>query len=300
MAIMTIAMLWVPGIDALAKILAATQSPGEIAWSRFLFQASLLLPLVVWRARRRPTGPVASLHLQALRGVLIALTTLLFFAALRYLPLAEAISIFFVEPLILTLLSAVFLGETIGWRRIVGVLVGFAGALVIIRPSYEVFGLAAILPVGAAFCFGVYLVLTRKLATSTDPITLQFVAGLSGLAAMSLALFAGSALEVEVLAARWPDPREWLLMAGLGVVATTGHLLVVQAFRLAPASLLAPFQYLEIISATLLGLLLFGHFPDMWSWVGISTIVASGLYVVHRERVRNREAGASMPGVDKA
>ena len=298
MVIMALAMLWIPGIDALAKLLTATHSPGQIALTRFLFQALLLFPIIPWRLRKGHARSMGPLHLQAMRGVLIAVTTLLFFAALRFMPLAEAISIFFVEPLILTLLSAIFLGESIGWRRVLGVLVGFAGALVIIRPSYEVFGLASLLPVCAACCFAAYLVLTRKLAASTDPIVMQFVAGLSGIVAMGIALVAGALFDIKVLAARMPDSGEWLLMAGLGIVATTGHLLVVQAFRLAPASLLAPFQYLEIISATLLGLLIFGHFPDGWTWVGIVTIVTSGLYVFHRERVRNREAAAFDAKVD--
>ena len=284
MAFMVVAMLLVPGIDAFAKLLTATQSAGEIAWSRFLLQSILLAPWVLWRGSFRIEQPI----LQAARGVLIAGTTLFFFAALKFLPLAEAISIFFVEPLILTLLSAWLLGETVGWRRVTAVIIGLSGALLVIRPSFAAVGPAAVLPVLAAVSFALYLVLTRRLARGTDPFVMQLSAGLSGVLVMSLALACGEIWAIETLAWKPPSLADWILMAGLGVIATTGHLLVVRAFSLASASILAPFQYLEIISATLLGFLIFGDFPDAMTWLGVAVIVGSGLYVFHRERVHAR------------
>ena len=280
MSLMLVAMLVLPGIDAIAKWLSDSVSAGQIAWSRFLFQTILMLPLflhtrgVIW---------TRALPLHALRGALIALTTLLFFSALRHLPLADAISIFFVEPLILTLLSAIFLGEPVGRRRLTAVAVGFAGALIVIRPSFAALGTPALLPLGAALSFAVYLMLTRKLAQHEQPERMQFYAGVFGGLAMTVALALGSAADVAVLSFRWPDREQWLLLAGLGVIATGGHLLVVHAFQRAPAGLLAPFQYVEIVGATILGLVFFDDFPDATTWVWVAIIVGSGMYVFHRE-----------------
>lgn len=282
MALMVAAMLMLPGIDAIAKWLSGGISSGQVAWSRFFFQTLLMLPLFL-HAR----GPIVTraLPLHALRGALIALATLLFFSALKYLPLADAISIFFVEPLILTLLSALFLGETVGWRRLTAVAVGFAGALIVIRPSFQSLGAPALLPLGTALSFAVYLILTRKLAVQELPERMQFYAGVFGGLVMTVALALGSVADVGVLTVVWPDRTQWLLLAALGVIATLGHLLVVHAFRRAPAGLLAPFSYVEIIGATFLGALLFDDFPDAITWVGVAIIVASGLYVFHREAV---------------
>lgn len=282
MTLMLMAMLVLPGIDAIAKWLSGAISPGQVAWSRFFFQTLLMLPLLL-RTRGRIFTRTLPLH--ALRGALIALATLLFFSALKYLPLADAISIFFVEPLLLTLLSALFLGETVGWRRLVAVAVGFAGALIIIRPSFATLGSPALLPLGTALSFAVYLILTRKLAQHEYPERMQFYAGVFGGLVMTLALAFGSAGDIAVLSVIWPDPWQWLLLAGLGVIATTGHLLVVHAFRRAPAALLAPFQYVEIVGATILGVIFFDDFPDAMTWVGVAIIVASGMYVFHRERL---------------
>ncbi|NCF27156.1 MAG: EamA family transporter [Gammaproteobacteria bacterium] len=280
MTLMVLAMLILPGIDAIAKWLSTTISSGQVAWSRFFFQTLLMLPLFL-----RTRGPILTpaLPLHALRGALIALATLLFFSALKYLPLADAISIFFVEPLILTLLGALFLGESVGWRRLTAVAVGFAGSLVVIRPSFSALGLPALLPLGTALSFAVYLILTRKLAQREYPERMQFYAGVFGGIVMSVALAAGEVANISVLSFVWPDRWQWMLLAGLGVIATSGHLLVVHAFRRAPAGLLAPFQYVEIIGATFLGLVFFGDFPDATTWVGVAIIVSSGMYVFHRE-----------------
>ena len=288
MLLMLAAMLVLPGIDAIAKWLSGEISSGQIAWSRFFFQTLLMLPLFL-----RTRGPVftSALPWHALRGALIALATLLFFSALKYLPLADAISIFFVEPLILTLLSALFLGETVGWRRLTAVAVGFAGAMLIIRPSFHALGLPALLPLGTASSFAVYLILTRRLAQHEQPERMQFYAGVFGGLVMTLALVAGGAADVAVLSFVSPSAGQWLLLAGLGLIATAGHLLVVHAFRRAPAGLLAPFQYVEIIGATILGLLFFDDFPDAMTWLGVAVIVGSGMYVFRREAVIARRAG---------
>lgn len=285
MLIMIAAMLLLPAIDAVAKVLAATVPVGLIVWSRFAFQTALLAPSAL---QRHGTSQPGLLPVHAARGALLALTTLAFFAALRVLPLADAISIFFVEPLILTLLSAVLLGESIGWRRLSAVAIGFLGALIIVRPSYEIFGVNALLPLAAASCFALYLILTRRIATREHPTTMQFHAGFYGFVVMSTSLVAGWAFNIAILTPVWPTPREWLLLALVGVVATVGHQMVVHAFRRAEAGILAPFQYLEIVGATTYGFILFGDFPDPTTWLGVAIIIGSGIYVFRRERMLAR------------
>ena len=153
-----------------------------------------------------------------------------------------------------------------------------------------VLGPPALLPLGTALSFAVYLILTRKLSQHEYPERMQFYAGVFGGIVMTAALAVGSVTDVAVLSFVWPDRLQWVLLAGLGVIATTGHLLVVHAFRLAPASVLAPFQYVEIIGATILGLVFFGDFPDATTWLGVAIIVASGMYVFHREATLARQA----------
>ncbi|MFT5449976.1 MAG: S-adenosylmethionine uptake transporter [Gammaproteobacteria bacterium] len=281
-AIMVPAMFMLPGIDAIAKFLSDSVPAGQVSWARFAFQTLIMLPFVI-----RGHGFRLPRHfwLQALRGAAIAFTTLIFFAALRFLPLADAIGIFFVEPLLLTLLSALFLGEQIGWRRMIAVLAGLVGAMIVVRPSFATFGLAALLPLGAAMSFAMYLLLTRWLSQREESAHMQFYAGVSGWLVMSVALLVGSLLHIEVLDPVSPTLLQWGLLAVLGIIATFGHWLVVVAFRLAPAAVLAPLQYLEILGATLLGWLLFNDLPDMVSCIGIAIIVGSGLYVAHRENL---------------
>lgn len=280
MMMMIIAMLMLPGIDAIAKWLSGSVSSGQVTWSRFFFQIIFMFPLLL-KTRGPWFSPALALH--AARGSLIAFATLFFFSGLAYLPLADAIAIFFIEPLLVTLLSAIFFGEAIHWRRISAISLGFVGALIIIRPTFAEVGYAALYPVAAAFCFSFYIVLTRKLVRHEDPIRLQFFAGVFGCLVMSIALGYGTSFDIAILAAAWPSTNHWLLLGGLGLIATGCHLLVTYAYRLASIGILAPFQYVEIIGATVLGLIIFDEFPDAVTWVGVSIIVGSGMYVFHRE-----------------
>ncbi len=275
-----IAMLILPGIDAIAKWLADAVSPGQIALARFAFQTAIMLPLFFWTRGRILT---AALPFHALRGTMIALATVLFFNGLIYLPIADAISIFFIEPLLVTLLSIVLLHEVVGWRRIVAIIVGFAGAIIVIRPSFSNVGWAVLYPVGAAFCFSFYILLTRKLAVAEHPIRMHFFAGVFGSLILSVALLFGSFNEIPIFSVVWPSSFQFLLLALLGLIATGAHLLLVFAYRQAPVSILAPFQYVEIIGATILGVVLFNDFPQLLSWLGITLIVGSGIYIFHRE-----------------
>ena len=281
MTLMVAAMLFIPGMDAIAKYLSAWIPPAQIAWSRFFFQSIFLIPIVLyigsWRGPRR-------IGLQAARGILIALATFMFFTSLRVLRLPDAIAIFFVAPLFLTLWASIFLKEPIGWRRIASVIAGFIGALIIIRPTFAVFGWVALLPVGTAIAFSFYLLLTRMLATTGSALTTQMYAGIFGGLTMTAFIAAASTAGWKEFVPVWPETWQWAYLAGLGVIATGAHLLVVLAFKLASASTLAPFQYLEIVAATALGYVVFGNFPDAQTWLGIAIIVAAGLYVFHREQ----------------
>ena len=280
-SLVVIAFLVLPAIDAIAKFMSTDISAGQIAWTRFLIQTIIMLPFFLSSMRLEKNR---SLVPQALRGILIAATTVLIFAAVKLMPLAEVISIFFIEPLIVTLLSTIFLKEKIGWRRLSATIVGFSGALIVVKPSYQIFGLSAILPFAAALCFAFYIILTRKLAQTINPTVMQFNSGLSGFLFMSIALTLGYLLEFPVLKVAMPTHDQWILLLLLGLIATAGHFLIAFAIKYIEASALAPFQYLEIVAATFYGLWLFEDFPDALAWLGIFIIVSSGFYTLSREQ----------------
>ncbi len=272
-----------PMIDILAKLATATIPPGEVTLARFAVQAALLLPIAYLR---RGLGPFSGrrIGLQVLRGLLVAVATICFITAISAMPVADAISIFFVEPLLLTLLSAWLLGEPVGWRRIAACLIGFVGAVIVVRPSFDELGWVATLPLVTALCFAFYLMLTRLTAQREDPIAMQAWAGLFAALAVAVALWLGEGSGDSVFDPLWPDRRGWLLILGVGVCATASHVILTYAFRFASASVLAPLQYLEIVAATGLGYWVFGDFPDALKWLGIAIIVGSGLFVFWRER----------------
>lgn len=276
-----------PGIDIFAKLATQTMPPGQVALARFSVQAVVLWPLIAALGRLRFMTPRA-LGLHALRGLLMSIATTAFIAAISRMPVADAISIFFVEPLILTLLSAWLLKEPVGPRRIAACLAGFVGALIVVRPSFQDLGWVATLPLVTAVTFAFYLLLTRHMAPREDPLTMQATSGVFGMIFVGLALAVGSQMGLPAFDPVWPAGRDWALLAGVGVMATASHLLLVYAFRLAPASILAPLQYLEIIAATAFGFWVFGDFPDAVKWLGIAIIVGSGLYVFMRERQLSR------------
>ncbi|SDG54487.1 DMT family transporter [Roseospirillum parvum] len=281
--LMIAGVMCLPVLDTFAKLLTESVSAGEVAGIRFVVQTLLLAPLASALLGRRLWRPEKPL-LQAMRGVLVAGATLLYFAALKEMALPDALAIFFVEPLILTALSALFLGEKVGWRRFSAVGVGLVGALVIIGPQFQQVGTTALLPLGTAICFAAYIALTRQLGGRTGAVAMQFYAGVAGAVVMAVALGLGHAAGIEALTLSWPSGRDWGLILGLGVAATAAHLLIVAALKHAAASLLAPFQYLEVVSATLLGLFVFGDFPRPYVWLGMALIIGSGLFVFWRER----------------
>lgn len=268
------AMTLVPMMDGIAKYLSSSYPVTQIVWARYFFHLLALLPIVWWRYGRRalvPRRPV----LQVIRGGLLLGSTVLFFAAIAQMPLADALALVFVSPLVVTALSPLLLGETVGMRRWSGVVVGFLGACLIIRPGLEVMQWGSLLALGAGTVYALYIIATRKLSGSAPPLVTLTYTALLGAVVMSV-LTPGAWIT--------PGLKDLALMIGMGLLAAAGHFLLIKAFERAPASLLAPFSYSEIVMATIIGYVVFGDFPDPWTWVGIAVIVASGLYISLRER----------------
>ena len=268
--------------DAIAKLLGALPL-GQVLLARYAMQALLLLPLVCATGRTlrlgpriwRPTVARTLLHILALGT---------FFAALRFLPMADAVAIAFVMPFILLILGRFTLGEEVGPRRLAACAVGFVGTLLVVQPSFAAVGPPALLPLAVALLFSLFMLVTRQIARDADPVVLQAASG----------LVATLVLAPLVLLARgrgWPelDPvaisgADWRLLLLLGVLGTAAHLLMTWSLRFAPSATLAPMQYLEIPFATLTGYLVFGALPNGLAAVGIAITIAAGLYVVYRER----------------
>ena len=279
LTIITIAFLFAPLLDVFAKLLTQTVSPGMVGLGRFFLASVLLAPLVSLTGQW--IRPVAG-HWAA--GALLALALLCFNSAIRVMPIANAIAIFFVEPLLLTVLSALILKERIGWRRILAVIIGLIGAVIVIRPNWAAFGPVAVLPLGTALCFACYMILTKILVTGGKPLALQFWTGVSAALVLLAATVVGHGHGIAVLTLSVPDARELLLFAAMGVTAVIAHQMILLALQRVDASIVAPMQYLEIVSATLFGWWIFGDFPDRLTWLGTGIIIASGVYVFHRER----------------
>lgn len=288
---MVTAMLVVPAMDAIAKVLTADLSPFQIGFLRYAIQTLLLALVLVALAlvrRRAFAVPRTALPKLALAGVFMGSGIGSLIWALTFLPLANAIAIFFVEPLILTLFSALFLRETIGLHRLSAVAVGLLGAVIVIRPNWALFGWASVLPLVSALSYAALLTTIRSITAHLDGLRVQFYSGAFAGLFLGLALFVGNAAAVPVFTWSAPAPTAWGLLLVLGVTATITHFMITIAFKTTQASILAPFQYLEIISATLLGYLVFGDFPDALTWLGTAIILSAGGYVFHRERQHAR------------
>lgn len=285
LGLVVVAMILLPGQDAVAKYISGTVSPGQITWTRFLLQTLFMLPFVIYFQGTAGLLP-NRLWPNVLRGALIATSSMLFFAAIKFMPLADALAIFFVEPFILTILSALVDKEHVNRSRRIAVVAGFVGVLIVVRPSYAVLGWISLIPAAGGCIFAVYVLLTRRLSSYDTPLTMQFAAGASALVLLTPCLALGALAGWPELSPAAVGAFEVGFLLLMGVLGTTGHLLFVQASRLAPSSLIAPMQYFEIVCAALLGYLVFGDFPDFWKWVGIAIIVGSGAYVFWGESRR--------------
>ncbi|WP_439155068.1 DMT family transporter [Yoonia sp.] len=273
--------------DGMAKFLIGTASLGVLMLVRFGAQALILVPMVFLGGGdlRLPPGLLGWTVLRtALHGIGIAMM----FSALRFLPLADALAIIFVLPFIMLILGHFFMGEEVGLHRTVACAVGFIGTLLVIQPNFAQVGAPALLPLGVAVMFAFFMMVTRRVARLMDPIKLQAVSGVQA------TLLLGPLLLI------WPEARGSLgflsdvsvlwLLAALGIVGTLGHLCMTWSLRLAPASTVAPMQYLEIPFGTAIGWLIFSDLPNGLAAVGICITVAAGLYVIIRERRLSKPA----------
>jgi drug/metabolite transporter (DMT)-like permease len=285
--IMCAGVALLPFMDAVSKFLGSSLPATEIAWGRFTFQALYMLPVVLATCGLANLIP-RPLGLHILRGVLHAGSNVAFIAAITAMPLASAVATVFVWPLIATALSSVALGEHVGPRRWAAVFVGLAGAVIVIRPGMGIFGLVGLLPLVTAVMYACYFIITRKLATSAPPATMHFFTGFAGSVFLGIVLLAAHIFDIELFAPLSPSSAQWGLLATVGLVSTVAHMLVILACTRAPASVLAPIGYLEIVGATAIGFFWFGDVPDFWTWVGVAVIIGSGLYVWLRERRRSR------------
>ncbi len=269
--------------DGMAKLLGATIPLVMLLFVRFAMQAAILLPLC------RATGRSIALEGRVLRlawarAAIHMAGIAMMFTSLYFLPLADAIAIAFVMPFLLLVAGHVLMGEEVGWRRFTACVAGFTGTLMVIRPSFEEVGWPALLPLGVAVSFAAFMLVTRAIARQTEPVALQAANGLMGVAILAPLLLAGTLLDVPPARLVLPSARDAVLLGLLGVLGTGAHLLMTWSLRFAPASTLAPMQYLEIPFATLFGWLLFRDLPDGMAAAGIVVTVASGLYIVFRER----------------
>ncbi len=278
--------------DALAKVLGETMPLGPLVFARFVIQAAILVPLVILTARPWRM-PARALGLVALRTVLHIIGISAMFAALKYLPLADTIAIAFVMPFIMLLLGKYVLDEEVGHRRLWACVVGFAGTLLVIQPSFSEVGAPALLPLLVAVVFALFMLVTRKLAKETDPISLQAVSGVMA-SVMLLPVLAYQPEQGQTLLPPVDSVVIWLLL-GIGVIGTVAHLLMTWSLRYAPSATLAPMQYLEIPVATLFGWLIFHDLPNGLAAVGICITIAAGLYVILRERATARTGPTETP-----
>ncbi|EJJ25787.1 DMT family transporter [Rhizobium sp. CF142] len=280
---MLLSVLISPLIDIFSKLATATISSTEVAGFRFVIQALTMLPFIFLRGAKIQFSLKQSWY-HAIRGAMVTISMICFVTTLKVMAVADAIAIFFVEPIILTILGSIFLKETIGWRRYSACAVGFLGAMLIIQPSFEQVGYIALLPVVSAFCIAVFALMTRVLSHREDPWAMQFQTGLWGIFFCAVILFFGYGSGSDIIDTTMPDLPAFGYLLGTGIAAAITGILAAYAYRAAPASTLAPLQYLEIVSATVFAWLVFADFPDALKWLGILIVIASGLYIIWRER----------------
>ncbi|ODN70778.1 DMT family transporter [Methylobrevis pamukkalensis] len=283
--LMALTMLMFATLDMSAKLAASHLPTLEVIWFRYAVHFALVVVLLnpvrapgAWRMNNP--------RLQVLRALMLTANTSLNFIALGYLQLTQTVSIMFLSPLLIAMLSALFLKEHVGPRRWAAIFTGFVGVLVVSRPGFGDFHWAMLVSLGSVTCYALYVLLTRHLGQSETPGSLILVS-----AAVPTLLLAPLLPAVWV----WPsDPLTILLLVGLGVLGGGGHYLLILAHRKVAASVLAPVTYTQIVWMVSLGYFVFGDVPDLWTLIGAGIVIASGLYLLQRERIRTpHDAGRS-------
>ncbi len=263
-----------PFMDTIAKYLSVELSFFQITWARYFFTVFFTLPLMFFFFRKNFTWSTQP-KLQIFRGLTLFFANILFFYSISIISMAKALTLAFVAPLVTTALSPIFLGEKVGFKRWSAVIIGFIGSMIVIRPGFIEFNLATIASLGTGFFYGIYLVITRKLHNSDSPLLTLLLTGVVG------ALIASAFVPLV-----WINPTfyQWSLLALMGIFACLGHLFLILSLKYADASKLAPFGYFEIVTNVILGYYFFGDFPYFWTWLGLTIIICSGIYISYRER----------------
>ena len=267
------AWIMLPIMDGFAKYLSSSLPVLQITWSRYFFTIVITLPIMLIFFRKNLTWTEQP-KLQLIRGLLLFCANILFFYSISIISLAKALTLAFIAPLIVTALSPVLLGEKVGFRRWAAVVTGFIGSLIVIRPGFVELNLASIAALGTGVLYGFYLIITKKLHDSDNPLLTLLLTGI-----------VGAILGTMILPTVWVQPTisEWYMMFGIGFFASLGHLLLILSLKYADASKLAPFGYFEIVTNLIIGYYIFNHFPDNWTFFGLFIIISSGIYIFRRE-----------------
>ena len=266
------AWVMLPIMDGFAKYLSSTLPVLQITWSRYFFTIVITLPIMLVFFRKNLTWTEQP-KLQLIRGLLLFCANILFFYSISIISLAKALTLAFIAPLIVTALSPFLLGEKVGFRRWAAVITGFIGSLIVIRPGFVELNLASIAALGTGVLYGFYLIITRKLHDSDNPLLTLLLTGI-----------VGAVLGSIIMPTVWVSPTitEWYMMFAIGFFASLGHLFIILSLRYADASKLAPFGYFEIVTNIIIGYYFFNHFPDSWTFIGLFIIISSGIYIFRR------------------
>ena len=268
-----LAWVMLPIMDGFAKYLSSTIPVLQITWSRYFFTVVIALPIMIFFFRKNFKWTDQP-KLQLIRGVLLFSANILFFYSISIISLSKALTLAFIAPLIVTILSPVLLGERVGIRRWIAVIIGFIGSLIVLRPGFVEINLASIAALGTGILYGFYLIVTKKLHKSDHPLLTLLLTGVVGAIIGSL-----------IMPSVWVQPTitEWYMMFAIGFFASIGHLFLILSLKYADASKLAPFGYFEIITNIIIGYYFFNQFPDNWTFLGLFVIVISGVYIFRRE-----------------
>ena len=270
-------------LDTTAKYLNTQMDSLQIVWARYT--SAFLLTLLISNPLTTPgLLHTAKLRLQITRSLLLVASTALNFLALRYMQLADVLSIIFTFPFIVAIISGPMLGEWIGWRRWCAIMFGFGGVLLVARPGSGSMQPAALFSLAATICYGFYAVITR-IVTRTD----------SNQTSLLYGNMIGALVMLPVLPFVWSPPSDWVIaamMLGTGVLGSLGHFCLISGHKLAPASVLSPFIYTQLIWVTVLGYLVFGNLPTGLTLAGAAMVVGSGLYLLYRERKMGQHAAS--------
>jgi drug/metabolite transporter (DMT)-like permease len=265
--------MFLPVMDGFAKYLSDDLPILQITWARYFFTVAFVFPIMLFFYKKQLVWSDKP-RLQIFRGLILLSANICFFYAISVISLAKALTLAFIAPLIVTAFSPILLGEKVGFRRWTAVAVGFIGSLIVIRPGFLEFNLASMAALATGFFYGFYLIITRKLSTSDNPLLTLLITGMVGALLVSL-----------IIPFYWVKPtlNQWSLMAGIGVFACIGHLFLILSLKYADASKLAPLGYTEIIPNVIIGYYFFSELPDNWTYLGLFIIVLSGLYISKRE-----------------